>query len=175
MFIENIKENQKGNTYGKGKTSAAVSQAVRAAGHGRNVGWISFLKCRERFNAGEYSVLEDLDIEIKHYVEKYPDFYEDSIPKLAGKECDQAIEQVSKIFQESEYDLLVLDEINICLRDGFLKVEKFLKMLEKLPENMILILTGRGSEGNHRAGGHSYGVDERKYEVRRELRERIEI
>ncbi|KXA92661.1 hypothetical protein AKJ65_07225 [candidate division MSBL1 archaeon SCGC-AAA259E19] len=49
---------------GKGKTPAAVGQAVRAAGHGMNAGWISFLKCRERFNAGEYSVLEDLDIEI---------------------------------------------------------------------------------------------------------------
>ncbi len=43
--------------------------------------------------------------------------------------------------------MLALDEINIAIRDGFLKEEKVLSLLEAKPQGLELILTGRGATG----------------------------
>ena len=60
------------------------------------------------------------------------------------KKCLKAIESVKKIFQKN-YDMVILDEILIALRDGFLKEEEILQLLEKKPESLEIILTGRGA------------------------------
>ncbi|MEO0260967.1 MAG: cob(I)yrinic acid a,c-diamide adenosyltransferase, partial [candidate division WOR-3 bacterium] len=52
---------------------------------------------------------------------------------------------VEKIFNENKYDIIILDEINISVRDGFLKEEEILSLLDKKPYGIELILTGRGA------------------------------
>lgn len=48
-----------------------------------------------------------------------------------------------KIIESGEHDLVILDEINVAIATGFLPVEELLDLLDKKPENMELILTGR--------------------------------
>ena len=55
------------------------------------------------------------------------------------------MEFIKKLFRDQSWDMLVLDEINIAIRDGFLKEEGVLSLLEAKPQNLELILTGRGA------------------------------
>jgi cob(I)alamin adenosyltransferase len=104
---------------GKGKSTAAIGQAVRAAGHGFKVGFLSFFKDPEAFGYGEYKSLENLGIRIFLFAKK-------------------------ELIRNPSWDMLVLDEVNIALRDGFLKEEDILSLLNAKPDKLELVLTGRG-------------------------------
>jgi cob(I)alamin adenosyltransferase len=129
---------------GKGKSTAAIGQAVRAAGHGLKVGFISFFKDPKVFGYGEYESLEKLGVKTFHFAKKHPHFYKELNPHDVCQECSQGLEFIKELSQDSSWDMLVLDEINIAVRDGFLKEEDVLSLLETKPEKLELVLTGRG-------------------------------
>jgi len=130
---------------GKGKTTAAIGLAVRAKGQGLNVGYIYFHKEPETWNYGEIGVLEKLGVGIFGFAKKHPHFYKDVTSEEMRKECLAGIEFIKKLYSENNYDILILDEINISVRDGFLKEEEVLAIMEKKPEGLELVLTGRGA------------------------------
>jgi len=130
---------------GKGKSTAAIGQAVRAAGHGLKVGLISFFKDPEAFGYGEYKSLEKLGIKTFQFVKKHPHFYKELNPDDVCQDCSKGLEFIESLFQDPSWDMLVLDEINIAVRDGFLKEEHVLSLLEAKPEKLELVLTGRGA------------------------------
>lgn len=130
---------------GKGKTTAATGLAVRAIGHNLKVCYIYFHKYPEKWEYGEHRVLEKLGVDIFGFAKKHPHFYKEINPADIRKECLKGIEFIKRIYQEKRYDILILDEINISLRDGFLKEEEVLGILDSRPEDLELILTGRGS------------------------------
>jgi cob(I)alamin adenosyltransferase len=130
---------------GKGKSTAAIGQAVRAAGHGFKVGFISFFKDPESFGYGEYKSLEKLGVKTFLFARKHPHFYKELKPDDVRQECLRGLEFVKELFQDPSWDMLVLDEVNIAVRDGFLKEEEVLSLLEAKPEKLELILTGRGA------------------------------
>jgi cob(I)alamin adenosyltransferase len=129
---------------GKGKSTAAIGQAVRAAGHGFNVGLVAFFKDPEAFGYGEYKSLEKLGVKTFLFAKKHPHFYKELNPDDVCQECSRGLEFIKKLFQDPSWDMLVLDEINITVRDGFLKEEEVLSLLETKPEKLELVLTGRG-------------------------------
>jgi len=129
---------------GKGKTTAAIGQAVRAAGHGFKVGLVSFFKEPEAFGYGEHKSLGKLGIKTFLFAKKHPYFYKGLNPDDVRQECSRGLEFIKELFQDPSWDMLILDEINIAVRDGFLKEEEVLSLLEAKPENLELVLTGRG-------------------------------
>jgi len=129
---------------GKGKSTAAIGQAVRAAGHGFKVGFVSFFKDPEAFGYGEYRSLERLGIKTFLFARKHPHFYKELNPDDVCKECSKGLEFIKELFRDPSWDMLVLDEINIALRDGFLKEEDVLSLLDAKPDKLELVLTGRG-------------------------------
>ena len=129
---------------GKGKSTAAIGQAARAAGHGFKVGFISFFKDPEAFGYGEYKSLKKLGIKAFLFARKHPHFYKELKTDDVCRECRQGVEFIRELFQDPSWDMLVLDEINIAVRDGFLKEEDVLSLLEAKPEDLELVLTGRG-------------------------------
>ena len=129
---------------GKGKSTAAMGQAIRAAGHGFKVGLVSFFKDPEAFGYGEHKSLEKLGIKTFLFARKHPYFYSEVNPDDVCQECSRGLEFVRELFQDPSWDMLVLDEINIAVRDGFLKEEDILSLMEAKPENLELVLTGRG-------------------------------
>ena len=130
---------------GKGKSTAAIGQAVRAAGHGFKVGFISFFKDPEVFGDGEYESLQKLGIKTFLFVKKHPHFYKTLRHDEVREECLKVVQFIKELFQDQSWDMLVLDEINVAMRDGFLKEEELLSLLEAKPERLELVLTGRGA------------------------------
>ena len=130
---------------GKGKSTAAIGQAVRAAGHNFKVGFISFFKDPGLFGYGEYKSLQKLGIKTFHFAKKHPYFYKEISLGEVREECLKGIKFIKELFKDESWDMLVLDEINIAVHDGFLREEEVLSLLEAKPENLELILTGRGA------------------------------
>jgi cob(I)alamin adenosyltransferase len=129
---------------GKGKSTAAIGQAARAAGHGLKVGFISFFKDPDAFGYGEYKSLEKLGVKTFLFARKHPHFYRELNPDDVCQQCCQGLEFIKELFQDPSWDMLVLDEINIAMRDGFLKEDDVLSLLQMKPEKLELVLTGRG-------------------------------
>lgn len=132
---------------GKGKSTAAIGQAVRAAGHGFKVGFLSFFKDPEAFGYGEYKSLEKLGVKTFLFARKHPHFYKELNRDDVCQECSRGLEFIKELFQDPSWDMLVLDEVNIALRDGFLKEEDVLSLLDAKPDKLELVITGRGVTG----------------------------
>jgi cob(I)alamin adenosyltransferase len=130
---------------GKGKSTAAIGQAARAAGHSLKVGLVSFFKHPEEFGYGEYKSLEKLGIKTFLFAKKHPHFYKELNPDDVRQECSDGLEFIRELFQDPSWDMLILDEINIAVRDGFVKEQDVLSLMEAKPEQLELVLTGRGA------------------------------
>lgn len=130
---------------GKGKTSAAIGIAVRAALSGMNVAIVQWYK-EKRWPIAEHKLGERFD-----NIKIYPlgsGFYQ--LPS------DHASPDEHKIAAQAAYtkakelmgkvDLLVLDEICNTVKDGLLREKEILELIEKRGETH-LVLTGRGATG----------------------------
>jgi len=129
---------------GKGKTTASIGQAIRAKGHKFKVCFVYFFKNLKDFHYGEVEILKELGIETITFVPHHPHFYKNIIAKQMRKDCLKSLESIKEIFQKG-YNMVILDEILIALQDGFLKEEEILELLERKPESLDIILTGRGA------------------------------
>jgi cob(I)alamin adenosyltransferase len=126
---------------GKGKTTAALGLAVRAAGAGLKVYIGQFLK------KGGYSELKAL--------ERFSDLitiaqfgtgqYIVGAPKPedveAGRKCLTALTQAMR---SGEYDMVVMEEAGVAEKFGIITTGDILEMIERKPEGVELIITGRG-------------------------------
>lgn len=130
---------------GKGKTTAAIGQALRACGHNLKVGYVYFHKEPKSCESGELEPLKKLGVEIFGFAKKHPKFGQELDRDEIRKECLEALKFIKKVYREKKYDILILDEVIISVRDGFLKEEELLKILDCKPKNLELILTGRGA------------------------------
>jgi len=128
---------------GKGKTTAAIGLACRARGHNLKVCYIYFHKNSKK--SGEQRMLKKLGIETFGFAKKHPFFYKNVNKSKVRQECLDALEFIKKIYQRNKYDILILDEIFISLRDGFLTEKELLEILNLKPKNLELVLTGRGA------------------------------
>jgi cob(I)alamin adenosyltransferase len=128
---------------GKGKTTASIGLAIRAKGQGLKVGIIYFHKEPKRWKYGEYRIFKNLGVDTFGFAKKHPYFYKEIRKEEIRKECLKALKLIKKIFKEEKYDLLILDEILISLRDGYIKEEEILEIMDLKPKNLELILTGR--------------------------------
>jgi cob(I)alamin adenosyltransferase len=136
---------------GKGKTTAAVGQAVRAIGQGLKVCYISFFKNPRMWGYGEIGILKKLGADVYHFAGDWRKgdcpFFRGLSPFLRKQiraECLKALGLITEIFKKN-YDLIVLDEINIALKGGFLKENELLFFLRKKPKSLEVVLTGRGA------------------------------
>jgi len=126
---------------GKGKTSAAFGLALRAAGRGLKVYIIQFIK--GGFDYGELYVIDKLpNLKLKafgrgKFVTEKPPGKEDI--KLAG----EALALAEEVVKSGEYDIVILDEINVTLNLKLIKTENVLELIKNKPKHVELVLTGR--------------------------------
>lgn len=128
---------------GKGKTTAAVGLALRAAGAGLKVGFFQFFK---KPVSGELAVLKNIkNIHIYNLAPLHPGFQYFSAEDLKRyKENFQRLweTKVVSIIRKNCYDVIILDEILIAVRDTFLSEEKILRFIDGKSRSSELILTG---------------------------------
>lgn len=130
---------------GKGKTTAAIGQAIRARGRGLKVLFIQFLKGKE--GSGEIPLLEVAGIKVICKGEKgkwiFPDRLEEEEKKKIRLEWTHFLDEISCQVRAEKYDLVILDEINIALHYQLVDKNKLIDFIKKKPTSLEIILTGR--------------------------------
>jgi len=126
---------------GKGKTSAAFGLALRAVGRGLKVYVIQFIK--GGFDYGELYIVEKIP-NLKLATFGRGRFITDVPPsKKDTKLAEEALELAKKIVKSGEYDVVVLDEVNVALNLKMISIDEVLGLVRDKPKHVELILTGR--------------------------------
>ena len=127
---------------GKGKSTAAIGQAVRAAGYGLKTYIAQFMK---EYPYNELTALKHLDdfITIEQFAGD--DFvYRKELPnKVEMDKARRGLETAKAKMLSGKYDLIILDEICVSIHFGLFNDEEILTFIKMKPENVELILTGR--------------------------------
>jgi cob(I)alamin adenosyltransferase len=128
---------------GKGKTTAAIGLAIRAAGAGMRVFIAQFVK------GMHYSELDSLDryadrITLKQYgrecfIEKEPE--EEDI-----QAARKGLEEVKGILASGDYQMVILDEANIATRYNLFSPDELIEVVRSKPEAVELVITGRNAD-----------------------------
>jgi cob(I)alamin adenosyltransferase len=127
--------------HGKGKTTAALGQAMRAAGQGLRVYIIQFMKGWPHYGELE-SVRRHPNVTIRQFGR--PDYVSKEHPEPVDiRMAEEALGHGREIVMSGDYDLVVLDEINVALEWHLIRLEDVLSLLDQKPEKVELILTGR--------------------------------
>jgi len=126
---------------GKGKTTAAIGLAIRALGRGLKVFIIQFIK--GGFDYGELHVLERLpNVEVRAFG-RGRFITQDGPTQEDLEEARKAMELAREVVRSGEYDLVILDEVNVALYFGLVELEDVLDLIRNKPEHVELVLTGR--------------------------------
>jgi len=127
---------------GKGKTTAAVGQAIRALGHGYKVFMIHFLKGRDY---GEFLATTQMP-NLTVVRAGRDDFVNREKPDPIDVELARdGFARAEKAIMSGDYDLVVLDEINVAVDYGLVDENDLLKLLRNKPKKVTVILTGRNA------------------------------
>lgn len=129
---------------GKGKTSAAVGQCIRAASLGQSVIIIQFLKGND---AEEFNFLEKLEPDIKLFrFEKEKEKFNDLLASQQKEERQNILNGVNfarKVIDTGECDVLVLDEILGLIDLDIISTQDIIRLIELRDDYTRLVLTGQ--------------------------------
>ena len=132
---------------GKGKTTASLGLAIRAAGRNKKVAIIYFDKGGD--NYGERKILDRLKGEMDYFVfgrnriDPVTNKFEFGVKEIDKEEGQKALAKAKELLTKQTYDLIILDEVNSSLALGIFELEDLLAILEFKTENTELVLTGR--------------------------------
>ena len=125
---------------GKGKTTAALGLAMRAAGAGFKVFIGQFVKGQDYSELHSFARISDL-ITIRQY---------GRLDYIYGKPdgrdiicARKGLAEIKSVVQTGEYKLVILDEANIATHFGLFGVEKITEIIDDRPEHVELVITGR--------------------------------
>ncbi len=127
---------------GKGKTTAAIGQAIRAIGCGFKVYMIQFMKGKT--NYGELEIARKLKpyFVIKQYGR--PDFVDKEKPaNIDIRLAKNALRESRKILASGKWDMVILDEINVALDYKLISLKEVIELIKSRPNNIELVFTGR--------------------------------
>jgi cob(I)alamin adenosyltransferase len=129
---------------GKGKTTAAIGMAVRAAGHGQEVFIIQFIKSDRP--TGESKALEKFpNVTIiqtgKGFV---PDKNNTAFEEHRAVACI-GLERASVALQSGRFDLVCLDEAATAVAMGLIDEEALIRAVNTAPKTVTVVMTGRGA------------------------------
>ncbi len=134
---------------GKGKTTAAIGQAVRALGQGERVFMIQFIKS-DRYPSGEDRVLAGCLAAAcgQMHFEKaglgFVGILGDALPREAHrKAAEAALAKARDAACSGAYDLVILDEVNVALDLHLLSLDEVTAFLDAVPDGVDVIFTGR--------------------------------
>ena len=128
---------------GKGKTTAALGLAIRAAGAGLKVFIAQFIKM------GEYSEIKAL----KRFkdlitVEQFGSgrFIKGTPSASDIEAARKGVEKIKAAFTSGQHNVVIMEEANVSAGLGILSVEYILKIMDEKPRDVELVITGRGAD-----------------------------
>jgi cob(I)alamin adenosyltransferase len=125
---------------GKGKTTAALGLALRAAGAGLRVFIAQFIKKKR---CSEHKMLEQLQeqITIRQYGKGL--ILRRAITEADISAAQEGLREINEIIESKEFDVIILDEANVAVHCGLISADDLLDLISKKPVNLELVITGR--------------------------------
>ena len=127
---------------GKGKTTAAIGLAIRAAGANLQVFLAQFIKGKQY---SELNTLNRLSDQIT--VEQFglPSFIYGKPSEPDIEAAHYGLERVKSSMLSGRFDMIIIDEGNVAVTCGLLSKQDILDLIAMKPENLELVITGRGA------------------------------
>ena len=125
---------------GKGKTTAALGLALRAAGAGKKICFAQFVK------GGTYSEVKALrmfipSVEIRQYGSNR--FIRNTPTQADIEAARKGLTEITQLIISGEYDIVILDEANIAIYYGLFSADELIEVLKQKPDETEIIITGR--------------------------------
>jgi cob(I)alamin adenosyltransferase len=128
---------------GKGKSSSGFGMVARALGHGMRVGIVQFVK--GRFATGEEAFFRRFP-EVDYHVMGVGYTWETQDRERDIRAARAAWDKARAMLGDPSYQLVLLDELNIVLKYGYLPVEEIIAALKVRPPRQHVVITGRGAK-----------------------------
>ncbi|PSR16195.1 cob(I)yrinic acid a,c-diamide adenosyltransferase [filamentous cyanobacterium CCP3] len=128
---------------GKGKTTAALGMVLRSLGHGYRVAIVQFIK--GAWEPAEKAVMERFGDQLSFHAMGEGFTWDTQDRDRDTRTAQSAWDTALSYIRNPEVKTILLDEVNIALKHGFLSVEQVLAGLAEKPEMTHVILTGRGA------------------------------
>ncbi len=128
---------------GKGKSSSGFGMMARALGHDMKVAVVQFIK--GSFSTGEEAFFRRFPEDVEYHVmgDGFTWDTQDKAQDIATTR--KAWQKVMQFLQDENVDIILLDELNIVLKLGYLPVEEVIEALANRPKMQHVIITGRGA------------------------------
>jgi cob(I)alamin adenosyltransferase len=128
---------------GKGKTTAALGMALRCLGHGMKVAIVQFIK--GAIDTAEERALKSFGDRVTFLRMGEGYTWETQDRERDTQFARQAWEQVCAFVDDPSYAMVILDEFNIALNQGYINVSDILPRLQARPPMQHVVITGRGA------------------------------
>ncbi|WP_313476812.1 cob(I)yrinic acid a,c-diamide adenosyltransferase [Stutzerimonas kunmingensis] len=128
---------------GKGKSSSAFGMVARALGHGIKVGVVQFIKGAA--STGEEAFFRRFPDEVRYHVMGEGFTWETQDRQRDIAKAREAWAIAAELLADPEIGLVVLDELNIALKYGYLELAPVLADIESRPLLQHVVVTGRGA------------------------------
>ena len=134
---------------GKGKSTAAFGLAARAIGNGMKVGIVQYVK--GKWDTGERVVMVKFPDQVtirtmgEGFTWETQDRARDVAAAWAAWEASKKMIKSAR-GDDAGYDMVILDELNIVLRYGYLPLNEVLEVLTGKPDNLHVVITGRNAK-----------------------------
>jgi cob(I)alamin adenosyltransferase len=128
---------------GKGKTTAALGMVLRSLGHGYNVAIVQFIK--GAWEPAEKAAFAHWGDQLQFHALGEGFTWETQDRDRDILKATAAWEKALSFIQDPSFRLVLLDEVNIALKLGYLEVETVLAGIAQKPEDTHVVLTGRGA------------------------------
>ncbi len=128
---------------GKGKTTAALGMVLRSLGHGYKVAIVQFIK--GAWEPSEKKVFDLWQDQLEFHAMGEGFTWETQDRDRDTEKALAAWQKALEYIRNPEFQLVLLDEVNVALKLGYLQAEDILTGLEQKPDDNHVILTGRGA------------------------------
>ncbi len=127
---------------GKGKTTAALGRALRCIGHGWKVAVVQFIK--GAMETAEECALTSFGDRVV-FLRMGEGYTWETQDQVRDTKCAQeAWQSACRFMQDPSYAMVILDEFNIALQHGYVRLEEVLPVLGNRPSMQHVVITGRG-------------------------------
>ncbi len=128
---------------GKGKTTAALGLAMRAAGHDKSILLVQFLKTKQSGEDISTRFINNIDLKEVAKSDKYffqlSAFEKEDVRKKIKREW----KELKKIIIRGEYDLIILDEITSVVNNGIIPADEISGNIKKRASGVEIVMTGK--------------------------------
>lgn len=131
---------------GKGKTTAAVGLAVRAAGAGKKVVFAQFMKGRKTSELNSLELIPGITIVRSDKELGWFKRDDEAGAEMFREVHDHILEKIDELIQAGECDVLIMDEVTYPYNYGIIDKDKLEEVIDKKPRDMEIVMTGRNAD-----------------------------